>query len=450
MSFLMTLTWFLVAISILVAVHEFGHFYVARRCGVKVLRFSIGFGPRLFSFRDRSGTEFALSAIPLGGYVKMLDEREVDVAEGERHLSYNSKSVAQRIAIAAAGPLANILLAFVFYWAILLNGTVVYSPVIGQVETGSLAHQAGLAEGQEIVSIDGQATPGRREVAMALINRLGETGEIRIVAQYPEDSLSYESVVKIEQWMRGVEEPDPLAGLGLSFYYPPLGKSIGQIVDASAAESAGFQVGDELLEVEGTPLSGWEQWVDIVRAHPESPLDVLVERDGAILGLTLIPAISEQNGESFGYAGMGVKLPVMPENMRRIVHYGPFDAMLRASTETMDTVGFVFISLKKLILSQISIKNLSGPIGIAKVAADQAQYGFWAFVSFMAHISVILAVINMLPIPVLDGGHILFCVVEWIKGSPLSERVQLLGLKAGMALLMCVMVVAFYNDILRL
>lgn len=446
----MTVTWFLIAISILVAVHEFGHFYVARRCGVKVLRFSIGFGPRIFSVRDRSGTEFALSAIPLGGYVKMLDEREGEVEEADRHLSYNSKSVFARIAIAAAGPLANILLAFVFYWAILLNGTIVYSPVIGSVEEGSLAQQAGLAEGQEIVSVDGKATPGRREVSLALINRLGESGDIRIVAKYPGDELTYESYLKITNWMRGTEEPDPLSGLGLRFYYPPLGKAIGQVVEDGAAYEAGFQVGDELLTVNGRDITGWKEWVDLVRSSPSIELSVDVGRAGSIQSLTLVPKRTEKDGEVYGYVGMGVQLPVMPENMRRIVHYNLFEAFVRAASETSDAVSFVFVSLKKLILSQISIKNLSGPIGIAKVAADQAQYGFWAFVSFMAHVSVILAVINMLPIPVLDGGHILFCVVEWVKGSPLSERIQLLGLKAGMTLLMCVMVVAFYNDILRL
>lgn len=450
MSLLMTVTWFLIAISILVAVHEFGHFYVARRCGIKVLRFSIGFGPKLFAVRDRSGTEFALSAIPLGGYVKMLDEREGNVDESERHLSHNSKSVQARIAVAAAGPLANIILAFVFYWAILLNGTVVYSPVIGSVEEGSLAHHAGLAEGQEIISVDGEATQGRREVVLALINRLGESGDIRVLAKYPDDDLSYESVVKISDWMRGVEEPDPLAGLGIQFYYPPLGKEVGQLIEDGAAVKAGFQVGDELVAVDGRELRDWQQWVEIIRANPETELSIEVLRADQMIALNLTPAQKSENGETIGYAGMGVKLPKMPENMRRVVHYNVFEALGRAADETAEAVSFVFISLKKLVLGEISIKNLSGPIGIAKVAADQAQYGFWAFISFMAHVSVILAVINMLPIPVLDGGHILFYVVEWIKGSPVSESMQLMGLKAGMALLMCVMVVAFYNDILRL
>lgn len=451
MSFLTTLLWFLLAISILVAIHEFGHFYVARRCGVKVLRFSIGFGPRVLAIRDKQGTEFALSAIPLGGYVKMLDEREAEVAENEQHLSYNSKTVAQRIAIAAAGPAANILLAFVLYWAIFMNGTVAYSPVIGEVEQGSLAQQAGLAKGQEIISIDGAPTPSRRDVMMALINRLGETGEIDIVAKHPGDTLVYESPVRIDQWMRGVEDPDPLAGLGLSFYYPPLGKTIGQVIPGGAAEQAGFEVGDELLEAAGREVDSWDTWVEIVQGNPGVLIDVWVSRNGEERELMLRPeAKPGDGGQVIGIAGVGLKLPIMPEDMRKIIERGPFDALLDAAVETREAVGFVFLSLKKLLWGEISIKNLSGPIGIAKVAADQAQYGFWAFMSFLAHVSIVLAVLNILPIPMLDGGHILFCLVEWVKGSPLSERAQLMGVKAGMALLMCMMVVAFYNDILRL
>ncbi len=451
MTLVMTIVWFLIAISILVAIHEFGHFYVARRCGVKVLRFSIGFGPRLLAFTDRKGTEFALSSVPLGGYVKMLDEREGDVAESERHMSYNSKSVQQRIAIAAAGPAANILLAFVVYWAVFMHGTVEYVPVIGNVEPGSPAQHAGLAEGQEILSIDGQRTASRRDVALALINRLGESGEIDIVAKYPGDTLSYQTPVRIERWLRGEEEPDPLAGLGIEFYYPPLGKVIGQVLADSPAERAGFEPGDELIEAAGEEISSWEQWVALVQARPGETLETAVQRGDDVLVLTLVPeAVANEEGKLVGRAGVGVELPTMPEDMRRLVNYNPLDAVAVAARETWDAVGFVFLSLKKLILSEISIKNLSGPIGIAKVAADQAQYGFWAFLAFLAHISVVLAVLNILPIPVLDGGHILFCLVEWVKGSPLSERAQLIGIKAGMALLLCVMVVAFYNDILRL
>ena len=451
MPILTTVLWFLLAISILVAIHEFGHFYIARRCGVKVLRFSIGFGPRLLAFSDRHGTEFALSAIPLGGYVKMLDEREAAVPEHELDQAYNRKSVAQRIAIAAAGPAANILLSLLLYCGILLNGTVQYSPLIGEVERGSVAHLAGLESGQEIIAVDGKLTPGRRDVQLALLKRLGESGDISITTRYGDDELSYQSIISIENWLNDIEEPQPLKALGVDFYYPPLGQTIGQVVVGGAAERAGFQVGDYLLEVNGEQISGWMPWVNFIKAHAGKELSVLVERNDTEVQLQLTPDVKQdEQGRTIGYAGIAVELPHMPEHMRRIIHYDPLQALIGAFAETHEATVFVFVSLKKLLLGEISIKNLSGPIGIAKVAADQAQYGFWAFISFLAHVSVVLAVLNILPIPVLDGGHILFCLIEWVKGSPVSDRAQALGFQVGMVLLMCLMVIAFYNDILRL
>ncbi len=453
----MTVLWFLIAISILVAIHEYGHFIVARLCGVKVLRFSIGFGPRLIRYEDKQGTEYALSAIPLGGYVKMLDEREMEVEENELHQSFNRKSVGKRISIAAAGPAANIILAFLLYWAIFLNGTTALSPVIGKVKSDSLAAQAGLAAGQEIISVDGEVTRSRRDVALALLNRLGQTGEISIVATYPESQhevsrgLTYESAVLIDSWMKGAEEPDPLAGLGISFFVPESDTSIAEVLEDSAAAEAGLQNGDRFVEIQGQAVITGEDWVDVVAANPGNTLRVVVDRAGKEWVIDLTPRpIKQADGATVGQAGVLINRHPYPAEMVRRQSYSLFDAAKQAGLETWETTGFVFLSLKKLIVNEISIKNLSGPIGIAKVAADQAKYGFWAFVSFLAHISVVLAVLNILPIPVLDGGHILFCVVEWVKGSPLSERIQLLGVKAGMVLLLCVMVVAFYNDILRL
>ena len=452
-SFLMTTIWFLIAISILVAIHEYGHFIVARLCGVKVLRFSIGFCPRLLKFTGKQGTEFAISAVPLGGYVKMLDEREMDVDEDEKHLSYNSKRVEKRIAIAAAGPLANVLLAFVLYWAIFLNGTTALSPEIGMVKPGSLAAQAGLAQGQEIVSVDGVATHSRRDVALALINRLGESGDIAITTKYPNeagDQYQYNSVVRIDSWLRGTEEPDPLSELGIEFFTPASHTEVLAVGPESRAEAAGFIKGDRFLVIDGQIVTTGEDWVSVVEANPDTVLDVLVDRNGVELALRLKPEPVTVGGKIIGRAGVSIARDPYPSSMVRRQEYSILEASIEGAVETYETIGFVFLSLKKLVVGEISIKNLSGPIGIAKVAADQAQYGFWAFISFLAHVSVVLAVLNMLPVPVLDGGHILFCVVEWVKGSPLSERVQLLGFKAGMALLLSVMVVAFYNDILRL
>jgi len=449
---LTTIVWFLVSICILVAIHEFGHFYVARRCGVKVIRFSIGFGKRLVRWTDAKGTEFAISAIPLGGYVKMLDEREMDVADEDKPHSFNSKSVGQRIAIAAAGPLANFILALFIYWvSFFFHGTTAYSPVIGAVEPGSIAAQARLEAGQEIISIDGQATPSRRAVGLHLLNRLGETGEIVFTVKYPDSDYKYESKAMLDGWLKGSEAPDPIGGLGLTFYIPSIVPVIDSVVEDSAAATAGVLPGDTVVEVDKLAIATWSEWVEYVRARPEVEMTVVVEREGLRVPLSLTPKLlTTEDGERYGLAGVRVVVPTFPESMVRRKDYGLVDSAGFAGKETWDMAGFVLLSMKKLILGQISTKNLSGPIGIAKVAASHAEHGFWAFLSFLAHLSIVLGVLNLLPIPVLDGGHILFCLVEWVKGSPVSENVQMMGLKMGMIMIFGVMIIAFYNDILRL
>ena len=447
---LVTIGWFLLVLIILVTFHEFGHFVVARRCGVKVLRFSVGFGKPLWRWYDRQGTEFVLAAIPLGGYVKMLDEREGEVPEDELHRAFNRKSVGQRIAIAAAGPIANFLLAIVIFWGLFLQGTTGIAPVIGAVEPDSVAARAGLEAGQEILAVDGVETPTQRAVLKQLMLRLGETGDIRFATRYPDSSVHYKSEATLVDWLKGVEEPDPVAGLGLSFYRPVLGKTIDTVVPDSPAERAGFQAGDELLSVNGLALAGWQEWVDYVRNRPGKTLDVVVMRDGAELPLTVTPEAVEDEGVRIGRVGMSVQMPSWPEEMLREEHYSIAGALVQSLDETLESVRFVLVSVQKLFLGEISTKNLSGPIGIAKVAGDSARAGAEYYIQFLAMLSVYLAVFNLLPIPVLDGGHILYCVVEAIKGSPVSERIQMLGYQAGLIMLFGVMVLAFYNDILRL
>lgn len=441
---------FLVAILVLVTIHEFGHFYVARRCGVKVLRFSIGFGKVLYSRHDKHGTEYALAAIPLGGYVKMLDEREGEVAPEDKHLSFNSKTVWQRIAIVIAGPVANFILAILLFWGLMLQGEKDLIPVIGKVEAGSIAAHAGLESGQEVLSVDGEPTPTRQMFYQQLLRRLGETGVMQLTLKYPGSSLSYESEIVLTEWLQGVDEPDPLKGLGLSLYVPPLDAVAAEITPGSPAENAGMRTGDRVVSVDGQSIDSAEIWIDYVKQRPGQALQVMIERDKEQLTLTMTPASVTEKGETFGRVGMGVQPKPWPEEMVREYHHSIGGAFIAGVNKTWDTSAFVLLSVKKLVLGEISTKNLSGPISIAKVAGASAESGLKSFIGFLALLSIFLGVFNLLPIPVLDGGHLMYYLIEAIKGSPVSEKAQLAGYQVGLFLVVGLSLLALYNDIMRL
>ena len=450
MDLIQTILSFLVALLILVSIHEFGHFYVARRCGVKVHRFSIGFGKVLWSWRDKQGTEYAFAALPLGGYVKMLDEREGDVAPEERHMAFNNKSVWQRIAIVAAGPIANFLLAILLFWGLLLQGQRDLIPVIDTVAPDSVAAQAGLEQGQEIVEVDGIATPTWQALNKALLNRLGESGRISFKVAYPDSHFQYESEAHLDAWLRDAADPDPIAGLGITLFLPKIPPIVGEVVAASPAEKAGLKADDKILQVDNLPIDDWQSWVEYVRKHPEAALQVQLERDAQVMEVTLIPELLEENGQRIGRVGVGVKPYTMPEDMIRSYSYSVAGAFVAGVNKTWETSGFVLLSVKKLILGEISTKNLSGPITIAKVAGSSAESGLRSFIGFVALLSVFLAVFNLLPIPVLDGGHLFYYFIEVIKGKPVSDKVQMLGYQVGLFLVISLSVLALYNDIMRL
>jgi regulator of sigma E protease len=450
MSLIQTILSFLVALLILVSIHEFGHFYVARRCGVKVLRFSIGFGKVLYSWRDKQGTEYALAALPFGGYVKMLDEREAPVEPHEKALAFNNKTVWQRIAIVAAGPIANFLLAIVLFWFLLLQGQRDLIPIIDRVEPGSIAAQAGLEAGQEIQSVDNIATPTWQALNRALLKRLGETGPIRFKATYPDSHFTYESEGRLVDWLKDASDPDPVAGLGITLYLPKMTPVVGEVVAGEVAEAAGFQVGDKILSADGTAIDDWQLWIKYVQQRPNQPISVVIERDSRELGLTLVPESLEVSGKVIGRVGLGGQPQAMPESMIRSYEYSLFGAFVAGVNKTWETSGFVLLSVKKLILGEISTKNLSGPITIAKVAGSSAESGLRSFIGFVALLSVFLAVFNLLPIPVLDGGHLFYYFIEVIKGKPVSDKVQMLGYQVGLFLVISLSVLALYNDIMRL
>ncbi|WP_068829375.1 sigma E protease regulator RseP [Pseudomonas sp. BMS12] len=450
MSALYMLFGTLIALGVLVTFHEFGHFWVARRCGVRVLRFSVGFGSPLLRWHDRHGTEFMVAAIPLGGYVKMLDEREGDVPVEQLDQSFNRKPVLQRIAIVAAGPIANFLLAIVFFWAIAMLGSEQVRPVIGKVEPDSLAATAGLQAGQEIVAVDGEATPGWAAVNLQLVRRLGESGTLQLQVREQGMSLVQERQVVLRDWLKGVDEPQPLASLGLVPWRPAVLPVVSELDPQGPAKAAGVQLGDRLLALDEQALDDWQQVVDWVRQRPAESVRLRLERDGRRLELPLTLAARGEGDERSGYLGVGVKGGEWPAHMLHEVSYGPGEAVLEGLRRTWGMTMLTLDSLKKMLFGELSVKNLSGPITIAKVAGASAQSGVADFLNFLAYLSISLGVLNLLPIPVLDGGHLLFYLVEWVRGRPLSERVQGWGIQIGISLVLGVMLLALVNDLSRL
>lgn len=451
-SLLFTIASFLVALAILITVHEFGHFWLARGLGVKVLRFSVGFGQPLWKWvSPKDGTEYVLAAIPLGGYVKMLDEREEAVPEPLLPQAFNRQPLWKRSVIVAAGPAFNFLFAIFAYWLVLVSGDVGTRPLIGAVEPESLAEQAGLRPGDELVSIGGRATPTWEMALYALMAESldGRDLEVR-VRRAPH--LSEEAY-----WLDGPalarlpEDPNILHGVGLSPERPLVPPVVGQLVSGEPAEQAGLKSGDLLLEADGRVLESWRDWVDYVRERPEQRIRLLVQRGEARLDLWIIPRAVGDQPPLIGRIGANVQIPEgLYDKYRTELRLGPLDALETAVYKTGDLSLLMLRMLGRMLTGQASLNNLSGPIAIAESAGKFASYGFTQFVKFLAVVSISLGVLNLLPIPVLDGGHLLFFLVEKLKGAPLSEEAQMHGQRIGLVLLLALMSLAFYLDISRL
>ncbi|WP_192563703.1 sigma E protease regulator RseP [Pseudomonas gozinkensis] len=450
MSALYMIAGTLIALGVLVTFHEFGHFWVARRCGVKVLRFSVGFGMPLLRWHDKQGTEFVVAAIPLGGYVKMLDEREGEVPADQVHQSFNRKSVRQRIAIVAAGPVANFLLALVFFWVLAMLGSEQIRPVIGSVESGSIAATAGLSAGQEIVAIDGEPTSGWAAVNLQLVRRLGESGSLQMLVRDQGSTADSPRVLALDKWLKGADEPDPIRSLGIRPWRPALPPVLAELDPKGPAQAAGLKTGDRLLTLDGKGLDDWQQVVDTVRTRPDTKIVLRVERDGVQIDVPVTLAARGEKASPSGYLGAGVKAVDWPPEMIREVSYGPLAAIGEGARRTWTMSVLTLDSLKKMLFGELSVKNLSGPITIAKVAGASAQSGVADFLNFLAYLSISLGVLNLLPIPVLDGGHLLFYLIEWARGRPLSDRVQGWGIQIGISLVVGVMLLALVNDLGRL
>ncbi len=451
MNMLYMVCGLLVALGVLVTFHEFGHFWVARRCGVKVLRFSVGFGTPLVRWHDRHGTEFVVAAIPLGGYVKMLDERETDaiIAPEDLPFTFNRKPVLQRIAIVSAGPIANFLLAIFFFWILAMMGSQQVRPVIGAVEPQSLAAQAGLKSGQEILAVDGERTSGWSAIGLQLVRRLGETGQISVQVREPGSTTETAYQVQLQDWLKGADEPDPISSLGIRPWRPVLEPILATLDPDGPAQAAGLKVGDRLLSLDGAALSDWQQLVDGVRPRAGQRVVLAIQRDGQSLEVPVTLASKGNDKAQSGYLGAGVQGGEWPADMLREVSFGPLESVSQALNRTWTMSLLTLDSLKKMLFGQLSVKNLSGPITIAKVAGASAQSGLGDFLNFLAYLSISLGVLNLLPIPVLDGGHLLFYLIEWVRGRPVSERVQGWGMQIGISLVVGVMLLALVNDLSR-
>lgn len=449
-EFLQTVLMLAITMGIVVTVHEYGHFWVARRCGVKVLRFSVGFGRPIWSRHGRDGVEYVVGALPLGGYVKMLDEREAPVDPALTPQAFNNKSAKQRIAIAAAGPAANFVLAVVLFSGLFLVGERGLAPIIGEVEPDSIAYVAGLEAGQEIVSIDGEATPTWQAVNFKLLERLGDTGSIEIGVAYPPSEQVYVSSAYLERWLAGTEETNLVNALGVRPFSPNLDPIIGSVVEGQAADLADLRNGDRVLAIDGVVITDWMTLVREVKARPGLTSQFQVEREGVLLDIAVRLGQYSENGLVEGRLGASVMLPEWPEHMIRTFDRGPLEAVGAAVQKTWQLTVFTLESIKKMIEGLISPKNLSGPISIAKVATATAESGLESYLGFIALLSVSLGVLNLLPIPVLDGGHILYYAIEWLIGKPVPERVQVWGYQIGFVLISGLMAFALYNDVARL
>ena len=454
---MITLLAFVLAIALLVVFHEFGHYWVARRCGVKVLRFSVGFGKVIYSKRfANSDTEWVISTVPLGGYVKMLDEREEEVAPRDLPYAFNRKPVLQRMAIVVAGPLANLLLAIVLYWGLFVHGVPGLKPVLGDVPQGTPAAVARMQSNETILRIDGEPVPSWQELHWLLLESVlhedpqnKALGKVKIEARTAGGATIFH-LLDVSGLSAKDLDGDFLGKLGLHLYQPVILPVIGSVAKDGVAQRAGLQSGDHILSANGAAMHHWMDLVEMIRAHPAQSVLLDVQRGASTLHITVVPQAVEESGKSIGKIGAGPEVDEAAwKAMFTEVRYSPLKALTQSLRKTWETSAISLEMMGKMVMGEVSIKNLSGPITIADYAGQSAKMGAVAYLSFLALISISLGVLNLLPIPLLDGGHLLYYVAELAKGSPVSEASWEFGQKIGIALLGTLMVFAIYNDINR-
>lgn len=459
MSLVWYALWFLVAVSLLVTVHELGHFWVARRLGFKVLRFSVGFGRPLFSRTlgaDR--TEFVIAAIPMGGYVKMLgygelgDEREGEVPPEDLARSFMHRPPWQRILVLLAGPACNLLFAILLLWGMYwASGLTLYRPVVGDVTAGSVAARAGLQPEDEIVGLNGDPVGDQSDVMFGLLDTLSARGQavLKVRGSRGNVHLVTLRVPDPEQRRRLTDPGELLTGIGFEFWEPPVPPVLGQVLSGGPAAHAGLVPGDRIVTIQGKPIKDFRDIVAIINAHPGDTLAIGYQRAGVLHTVQVRVTSEVVGGKRLGLIRVTPRPIPYPASMVRHTKLSPLAALTHASAKAWEMTALQARLFFRMVVGQVSLKNLSGPLSIAEFAGDSAQEGVASFMSFLVLISLSLGFLNLLPIPILDGGQIAFQLIEWLKGSPLSERAQAFGQQIGFALLILLMGVALYNDIAR-
>ena len=451
MTFLHTVAAFIVALGVLIVVHEYGHYLAARLCRVKVLRFSVGFGrPLALWRRGADQTEWVLAAVPFGGYVKMLDEREGPVAPQEAHRAFNRQNVWKRFFIVSAGPIFNFLFAILVYAGLFMYGLPEAKPVLAEPSAGTPAAAAGLHAGDTVRSIDREPVATWQDVRWRILQAALQRESPRVELVDARGHL-VEAVIDLRGFASDAPEADVLERVGLRLYRPPLEPVLGKLVSGGPAERAGLAEGDRILRANGQPVGTWEALVTAVRAHPGKPLQLSVQRGEASVVIEVVPEVVNAGEARIGRIGAAPRIPAAEADRMLVrVQYGPLASLGKAAAKTWDIAIFSLKMLGKMLVGEVSWRHLSGPVTIADFAGQSAQMGWIAYLTFLALISISLGVLNLLPIPLLDGGHLMYYAIELVKGKPVSERAMELGQRVGLALLLVMMAFAFYNDFNRL
>tara|TARA_B100001093_G_scaffold81077_1_gene72473 strand:+ start:3398 stop:4729 length:1332 start_codon:yes stop_codon:yes gene_type:complete len=435
----------IVALGVLVTVHEFGHYWVAKRCGVRVLRFSVGFGRPLYTRKDKSGTEFCVAAIPLGGYVKMLDGREQHLTAAERSEAFDQKTVGQRFAIVAAGPGINFIFAAVVYALISIIGVQKAIPVVGELPSQTAVKTRLPAE---IVSFDGRQMMSWERISIAMVDVIADKTSVQVGLRPLNSNVVDKVTIPVPKKL--ITDESPLVAFGIKPWSPPIEAKFARIITGGVGEAAGLLIGDRVLAVNAQPVADWAEFVSAIKGAYGLSTALTVERAGVTRTITVIPETRQGPNGPYGFLGVAPVIEPLPPELVRTIQESPVKALLVGVERTIEMSWLTIESIGKMISGALSPENLSGPLTIARVAGDSANSGWYAYLSFIAYLSVSLGVLNLLPIPVLDGGHLVFFVFEWLIGKPVPEQVQIQGIRIGMALLMGLMFFAFYNDLMRL